>query len=191
MVPKLRGRSAAGKLLLAGAKEDKVVSPEDFDFKELFDANYPMVFRHLMLVIGERTAAEDVAQETFIKLYENPPREFTNLSGWLLKVSTNLAYNYLRSEKSRKRREAAQLTTEAKSGNGDPVAQGFANFDDVIAITEVLRSLDDRDRICLVLKFSGFSYAEIAKIAGVKEASVGKVLARALEKFRRLYEGKK
>jgi DNA-directed RNA polymerase specialized sigma24 family protein len=63
----------------------RTVAPDDFAFRELFEANYPMVLRHLILILGEQAAAEDIAQETFIRLYERPPKEFTNLSGWLLK----------------------------------------------------------------------------------------------------------
>ena len=163
--------------------EKRVVQPDDFDFKELFEAHYPTVRRHLMLIVGERAVAEDIAQETFIKLYERPPREFTNLSGWLIKVATNLAYNYLRSEKSRKRREE-----EVEGAEREPVVGSPAYAGELAEIREVLKRLDYRDRICLILKFSGFSYDEIAGITGIKKSSVGKVLARALEKFKQAYE---
>lgn len=164
---------------------NKSISTVDFDFKELFDANYAMVVRHAMFIVAERAMAEDIAQETFIKLYENPPREFTNLSGWLIRVATNLAYNQLRGEKNRKRREAAEgLIREA-------FEEDFLHSSEATEARDALKDLDIRDRTCLVLKFSGFSYGEIAQITGTKESSVGKVLARALVKFRQAYERKK
>ena len=159
----------------------KTVSPDVFDFKELFDAHYPMVFRHLMLIFGERTIVEDMAQDTFIKLYESPPKDFTKLAGWLIKVSTNLAYNYLRSEKSRKRRESGGIVRES-------FEQDFQISNEIAQVKEALRLLGDRDRVCLILKFSGFSYKEISEITGIGKSSVGKVLARALDKFKRAYE---
>ncbi|MCL6472320.1 MAG: sigma-70 family RNA polymerase sigma factor [Firmicutes bacterium] len=142
-----------------------------------------MVFRHLMLILGERAAAEDVAQDTFIKLYESPPQEFTNLSGWLIRVATNLAYNHLRNEKNRKRREALEAVWES-------FEQDFLSFSEVAQVRDILQLLEDRDRICLILKFSGFSYGEIAGMTGMKKSSVGKVLARAVDKFKRAYERK-
>lgn len=163
-------------------KFSRAISPDDFDFRELFKANYPMVLRHATLITGDIAFAEDVAQETFIKLYERPPKEFTNLSGWLLKVATNIAYNNLRSEKSRKRREATEK----------PLVESFEqdteSMIDAERVKELMIELSDRDRICLILKFSGFSYDEIARMAGVNRNSVGKVIARALEKFKRIYE---
>jgi RNA polymerase sigma factor (sigma-70 family) len=163
-------------------KVSRTISPNDFDFKELFKANYPMVLRHAMLMTSDRAFAEDVAQETFIKLYERPPKEFTNLSGWLLTVATNITYNSLRSEKSRKRREAAEIPLY------EAFEQNLDNLDDAEHVRKLLAKLNDRDRVCLVLKFSGFGYDEIAQITGVNKSSVGKVIARALEKFKRIYE---
>lgn len=160
----------------------EVITPDNFNFKELFEANYPMVFRHLMLIFGERSIAEDIAQETFIKLYEQPPNEFTNLSGWLMKVSTNLAYNYVRGEKNRKQRESERILASTAFD------EDFLRTSEVFEAREALSALSERDRICLILKFSGFRYDEIAGITGIKESSIGKVLARALEKFKRAYE---
>jgi len=162
----------------------RTVAPDDFAFRELFEANYSMVFRHLILIVGEQATAEDIAQETFIKLYERPPEEFTNLSGWLIKVSTNLAYNYLRGEKSRKRREMADMSITEIS------ADDCFRASETGEVRDALRRLDYRDRALIVLKFYGFSYGEIAEMTGVKKSSVGKVLARALEKFKQAYERK-
>lgn len=158
--------------------------PESFDFKELFIANYSMVLRHLMLITGERSTAEDLAQETFIRLYKCPPKEFTNLSGWLIKVATNLAYNYLRDERKRKQREFSEIAVAVNECFEEDLLQASQ----AIEVKEILNSLDDRDRICLILKFSGFSYEEIAKITGIKNASVGKVLARSMAKFKKAYQ---
>ena len=162
-----------------------VISTDNFDFKELFDANYPMVFRHLMLIMGERAAAEDLAQETFIKLYEKPPKEFTNLTGWLIRVSTNLAYNYLRGEKNRKKRESVGEPA------GESFEEDFLRSSEALEARRALELLDEKHRTCLILKFSGFSYDEIAGITGINKKSVGKTLARAQEKFRRVYERKR
>ncbi len=159
-----------------------VISTDNFDFKELFDANYSMVFRHLMLIVGERAVAEDIAQETFIKLYEKPPWEFTNLSGWLMRVSTNLAYNYLRGEKNRKKRESMGELV------GEPFDEDFLRSSEALEVREALDLLDEKHRTCLILRFSGFSYDEIARITGINKKSVGKTLARAQEKFRLVYE---
>jgi RNA polymerase sigma factor (sigma-70 family) len=154
-------------------------------FRELFDSYYPVICRQLTCLLGSRAAAEDVAQETFIKLYQSPPREPSNLGGWLTRVSANLAYNHLRSEKSRRRREisSAQHATGRETGPEEELLR----VEEVAFTRQALELLPERDRACLLLKFSGMNYAEIARVTGIKENSVGTILARARAKFKREY----
>jgi len=162
-------------------KTARPLSPEDFDFKELFVANYPLVLKHALFLTGDKGQAEDVAQETFIRLYERPPKEFTNLSAWLLTVATNITYNNWRSSKSQKRREVEGALVD------EIFEENFDRFSDIEKVRELLARLDDRDRTCLVLKFSGFTYDEIARITGVSKSSIGKVISRAIAKFKKVY----
>ncbi len=75
------------------------------DFKNIFEGYYPKICRLLTCVLGNQDTAEEVAQETFAKLYQTPPKELGNLGGWLARVATNLAYNRQRSDNSRWKRE--------------------------------------------------------------------------------------
>lgn len=155
---------------------------ETKQFKQLFDSHYPCLCRLLTGILGNSSAAEDLAQEAFIRLYRTPPKEFTNQKGWLTKVGTNLAYNYLRSEKNRFQRES-------NSHFSPPLGPDEAVIrDEEIALTrEVLETLPERDRLILLLKFSEHSYSEIAQVMEVPASSVGTVLARARAKFKAQY----
>ncbi len=99
-------------------------------------------------------------------------------------MATNLAYNYLRSEKSRLRREE-------KNGMPDQVvntSEETAIKNEVIrTVRQVLDTLPERDRLCLLMKHSGFSYDEIASATGLKKSSVGTTIARAQAKFKKMY----
>lgn len=149
-------------------------------FREIFERCYPAVYRRLACFLGNNAAAEDIAQETFIRLFQKPPGEFSNLDGWLAKVATNLACNYIRSEQSRRRREAGAVCEPMKEDPADVLVRN----EDIAAAREVLMLLPERERDCLLLRFSGMSYAEIAPAAGVKESSVGTLLARARARFK-------
>jgi RNA polymerase sigma-70 factor (ECF subfamily) len=50
-------------------------------------------------------------------------------------------------------------------------------------VREALETLSPRDREMLLLRQEGFSYREIAEVAGVSDRSVGTILARALQRF--------
>ncbi|MFZ5595468.1 MAG: RNA polymerase sigma factor SigX [Bacillota bacterium] len=142
---------------------------------------YPAICRQLTCLLGDDRLAEDIAQETFIRLYQSPPRDPGKTGGWLFKVARNLAYNLIRSEKSRTVRE---MKVQAWNRNEVSSEEIVIGKEEAEMVHKVLNSLDERDRTCLIMKFSGFSYDDIAKVAGVKKTSVGTIIARAQAKFR-------
>ncbi len=160
----------------------------DRQFQELYKKYFNVVFHHVnFLVGGDVPAAEDITQETLIKLYSSPPSAADHLSAWLLKVSSNLAYNYIKSNKQRTRRENKAFFRNLEPAGSFPPEEIYIENQEVAAVKEILNLLEERDRICLLLKFSGFSYTEISEITGVNKNSVGQVLARAQVKFKKEY----
>lgn len=163
-------------------REVAILLPDDF--RELFTRYYPGVCRQLRAILGDAAAAEDLAQETFLKLYCNPPREKGNIGGWLHRVALNMAYKYMRREEIRRRRELRASTTEVEE-SWNP---SFLRRQEIREVQEILEGLPPRDRLCLMLRFSGYSYKEIAGVIGVDVRSVGTILARARVKFRQAYD---
>ncbi len=148
------------------------------DFDRIYRAERLTVHRHLVFITGDRALADDLTQETFGKLYERPFADpLRNPRAWLLTVASNLAYNHLRGETRRRDRE-----TRVDAAHP-------ADVDDVLDVRRALAALDPRDGVVLLLRHSGFSYAEIAEAVGLAPASVGTVLARAQRRFREAYEG--
>lgn len=132
--------------------------------------------------VGRKADAEDVVQEAFLRLAEHlraGPSD-TNVRAWLYRVAGNLCHDVTRS-----RRRRADGPADAPVAEPEPLRS--------LAIRRVLARLGDRDRKLLLLRGEGMSYAEIAAAAELNPVSVGKLLARALERFgaeyRREYEG--
>lgn len=142
------------------------------------------MYRRLYYFLGERAAAEDIAQDVFLKLYHQPPRERSNLGGWLLRVAANLSYNYLRGEERRCRREKSQCREDAGATSPEEVV---IRSQEARLVHQCLAKLPPRDRICLLLKNAGHSYAEIAEVIQVDKNSVGTILARTRRHFASLY----
>ncbi|WP_026073712.1 RNA polymerase sigma factor SigX [Acetivibrio cellulolyticus] len=163
-------------------KKEPESVPEDFNTS--YEKYYAVVFRHCAYLTGDVQSAEDIAQETFIKLYNSPP-DHGNTGAWLSKVATNLAYNYIRDQKTRRSKEPV---AEEHDENNVISIEEIAIKDSEVRLTrKILNLLNHRDRLCLLLKFSGYKYNEIAEIAGIEKVSVGKILSRAQEKFKELY----
>lgn len=157
---------------------DASVSIGAGDFERMFRTERSAVRRHLVYLTGDRALAEDLTQETFGKLYERPPAEaIRNPRAWLLTVASRLASNHLRAESRRKAREEAVDVPRA------------IDVDDVIDVRRALDAIEPRDRLVLMLRHSGFSYADIASATGLAAGSIGTTLARAQRRFREEYEG--
>jgi len=155
------------------------------DFQSLFEQFFPSVFRHVYFITQDRATAEDIAQETFIKLYHSCPVSLKNPNAWLTRVATNLAYNYLKGEWRRRGRESGPNLefTPVTESSEDTVLRK----EEAATVRKVLNALQVRDRMGLLLRFSGFSYEEIADVLEIPKSSVGKVLARAQQKFKEGY----
>jgi len=102
-----------------------------------------------------------------------------------MKVADNMSYNYLRGEERRRRREESQALTS--SGSIISLEEAVIRNQDARQVHNCLARLSARDRLCLLLKNVGYSYAEIADIIQVDKNSVGTILARARKNFAEVY----
>ena len=168
-------------LLLEGFRQGDQAS-----FEALFHRHYNRVYHLLYRLMGNREEAEELAQEVFIKLYQRPLRRGDNVGGWLYRVATNMAYNALRSEKRRGRREdavAAETPLSAPSAAAEYQRRASRQ-----AVRETLTRLTPRQGQLLLLRQMGFSYKELAELLGVSPNSIGTLLARAERAFRKAYQ---
>lgn len=151
------------------------------EFEELYRRYYAQVVRHLMYLVGERTVAEEVAQDVFFKLYTTPPPREENLLGWLYLVGSRLALNALRGEKRRRQREEQWVWRHYPEVV--PLEEAAMRQAAVQRVRRVLESLRPRERLALLLRHVGFTYREIAEALGVAPGSVGTILVRAQKGF--------
>lgn len=162
-------------------------------FAEVFHARYAEVVRLAGRILGDRAEAEDVAQETMGKLAEHEvlARPDDEVGAWLRRVSVNASFNRLRGRRrgdDRERRSAAaDRPLLAPDTTGPQLAQ-LVRAEERDAVRAALARLPERQRACLLLRHSGYRYAEIALALGIAEGSVGVLLARGERAFRRHYE---
>ncbi len=157
-------------------------------FDQLFYRHYDRVYGLLFRLLGNRDEAEDITQEVFLKLYRQPlsGKKEHNVSGWLYRVATNMAYNHIRSRNRRWRRNRWLLPDDTDSRD-DPSTR--AALEETRArVRAVLSKLPQRQTQLLVLREMGMSYAELAEVCEVSPGSIGTMLARAAETFRQVYK---
>jgi RNA polymerase sigma-70 factor (ECF subfamily) len=166
----------------------RIVGGDEASFEVLFYRHYDRVYGLLFRLLGNRVEAEDVTQELFLKLYRRPlsgKREH-NLTSWLYRVATNMAYNHIRSRNRRWGRNR-WLVPDSSDERGDP-GERMARKETRSAVRQALSGLPQRQAQLLILREMGFSYTELAEACDVKPGSVGTLLGRAAEAFRKAYQ---
>ena len=151
--------------------------------RELFSEHGTGVYRFATALTRHAQDAEDVVQETFLKLLQHLEAggNTDNVRGWLFTVAAHAA-------RDRQRRRMRWLPWSAD--HEPQVAPPELADEDGRhrALRASIRHLTDRDRLLLALRAQGLSYRDIASAAGVKESSVGQFLARAIERWTRAFE---
>jgi len=154
-------------------------------FEDLFRTEYVRVVGIAHRVLADQAEAEDVAQEVFVSFYRAHPADASYAPAWLHAAAAHAALNALRGRDRRARREAAQaVPLDAATVDDDPavVVAATETRDEVRA---VLARLPERSAAMLALRYAGLSYAEIAAALDVRASSVGTLLRRAEDAFRR------
>src|ERR1700730_19380520 len=156
---------------------------EDEEFEMFIRSYQNMVFSVSARIVGNRTDAEDITQEVFIKAYDRfkELRNSATVGGWLKTVATNRSINHLNRYRARWRffseqAEPFEIATEVERENGRQEMLELA-----------IRKLPDAQRVSLVLfHFQDMSYEEIAAKLEVALAKVKSDIHRGRETLKKL-----
>jgi len=169
------------------------MSHESFDdaFHTLFAERSASLYRYVNRVSGDPALSEDIVQECFVKLHrrgampDDPP-------AWLMTVANNLLRDAHRRVARRRRLSQAWSTDLPLGGGGGDAPRAdeptLAN-EQVERVRQALDRLPLRDRQLLLMRHDGYRYREIADALGLTPTSVGTMLVRAGEAFRKAYHG--
>ena len=157
-------------------------------FEQVFRRAYPRLVGLAWRMVRDHATAEDVAQETLARLADAAilDRPDSEVDAWLTRVCLNRASNALRGR-------VRAVDREDRAGRREPPPDGRDPAGEVVAgeerdeVRAALTALPERQRTVLVLRHSGYRYAEIADAVGVSPGSVGTLLARAERAFRQAY----
>lgn len=187
----LQNESTSYPMKLGKSKNTSSVSAEPLSssFESLFYEYWSPIFRLLLRLVVNPAEAEDLALETFFRLYKHHPAHQANFNtrGWLQKVATNLA---LQSIRSFKRRERYEITAGKDALEQAPDNQPFeilAEKEDQRFARSVLAQMNSRQAQLLVLRHSGMTYKEIASALSLSPTSIGPLLLRAERDFEKRY----
>ena len=152
------------------------------DYDRLFHRLHPPLFRYLQRLTGDADAAEDAAQEAFVRLTRQSLPE-VEVRPWLFTVATNLVRD--RARKAQRHQRLQVHVPRARSP--DAPDENVQRKERIAMVRAALEELPERDRTMLLMREEGFKYEEIAQTVGVAPGSVGTLLARAARRFEKTY----
>jgi RNA polymerase sigma-70 factor (ECF subfamily) len=167
--------TASDALLVARARQDLRA------FATVYDRYFPTVYGYCLGELGDVTAAEDAASQTFLKALAALPgyRETGRFRGWLFAIAHGVIVDALRARRP-------QAALEVAAGIIDP---GIAPEDAAIAALDLARldaaiaQLPTDDRRVLELRRAGLSGQEIAAVLGIGYEAAKKRQLRAMDRL--------
>jgi len=166
-----------------GELAERLARGETAAFAELYDACADRLHHYLTVRLGSRDEADDVLQETFVRLVRSRRglRRVENLTAYLFTVARNEAARH-GSRKTREglRRSLVRAEDLFLAAPGDGPACEAA---DLVAVA--LRQLTEEQQEVVELKvYGGLTFREIAEVTGVPLPTAATRYRAALERLK-------
>ena len=153
----------------------------------LYERHSRAIFSLALKLLADREAAEEVVQETFLKLWQRPDSYSVargRLIAWLLGVAHHRAIDRLRRRRLEQRYGASQQATEPIVSDRDPVEDVLASLRGE-AVARALQALPSAQRIAVELAYlRGMTQVEIASVLGEPLGTIKTRLRLAMQKLR-------
>jgi RNA polymerase sigma-70 factor (ECF subfamily) len=154
-----------------------------FDFEATFRAQYERVARVIARVVKDFARAEELAVEVFLKFWRSPGAHGEQAEGWLYRTAVRKGLDELR-QRTRRARYEQMLGLGRRVPTPEDVRTAAEEQQNVRL---VLARIQPRQAELLVLRSHGLSYEELAAALEMNSASVGTLLSRAQDAFRKEY----
>jgi RNA polymerase sigma-70 factor (ECF subfamily) len=162
-------------------------SGDEFAFVTLYNRHKEGIYVFCKKVLLDESAAKDVMQETFLRIYENRDRLMKTdaFRSWIYTIARNQCYNYLRRAKRFVALDPGFVDDSVVETNpfGD-----LEKSDQVAMVNRLLTSLKIEYREVLVLReYQNLTYDEIAQVMRTSVSSVKSRLFKARRKLAQQY----
>jgi RNA polymerase sigma-70 factor (ECF subfamily) len=158
-------------------------------FQVLVDEYSNKLFRLAYRMTGNEADAEDVVQETFMKIHRNLNRlrQGENPSPWVHRIAANCAIDVMRRRKRTRVREQEPIEEHGELAAAGPGPERSSYGGEVqAAIHRELMGLTFKERTAFVLRhYEGMSIREIGRVLGSGENTTKNHIFRAVRKLRK------
>ena len=161
----------------------RIAAGDSAAFARLVDREAPRLLRFARGILGSLDEAEDVVQDTLIRLFENANRwtPDARIGTWLHRVCYNRAIDGLR----RRRAFVEESVLEAVPDEAEAADAALVRSETTLSIRDAIERLPSRQRTAVVLfHIQGLSQRDAAEVMSVSEAAFESMLSRARRQLR-------
>ncbi|MFI9007080.1 sigma-70 family RNA polymerase sigma factor [Actinosynnema sp. NPDC053489] len=157
-------------------------------FGALYDRYVDVVYRYVLFRVGDRTLAEDVTSETFLRALRSIGSisyQGRDVGAWFVTIARNIVFDHVKSSRYRLEVTTAELADnrEVTDGPEQEVLTGATNAE----LLRCVAQLGDDQRECITLRFiQGLSVAETAARMGRNEGAIKALQHRAVRRLAQL-----
>ncbi|AZA80775.1 RNA polymerase subunit sigma-24 [Chryseobacterium lactis] len=145
-------------------------------FEDIYELYWQKIFRLCMGYVNDTELAQDLAQETFIIVWQQLPkfRNESNIGTWIFRIASNNCLRQIEKEKKFAKTDLPINLEEKKQESIEPQIQLLYQF---------ISELPETDRIIISLELEEVKQAEIAQITGLSESNIRVKIHRIKEKL--------
>lgn len=156
---------------------------EPFDLDAVFRTHYGRVTGIITRVVWDPARAEELAVEVFLKLWREPRAHGEGAPGWLYRTAVRQGLDELRRQTRRRRYEPLLRLAGRVPTPEETLSEGEERG----RVRRVLAGLRRDQAELLLLRSQDLSYDEMASALGIRPTSIGTLLRRARQAFRKEY----
>jgi RNA polymerase sigma-70 factor (ECF subfamily) len=157
-------------------------------FAELYEAYFDKIYRYIVLKIGDRTEAEDMTQQVFLKALKSLSTykwKDVPFSAWLYRIAHNQVVDHFRKSS---RQQSCELTEAITPDDPDENPQHQTELKvDIEQLVQATRHLTKAQQEVIALRFSSdLPVTEVARIMGKSEGAVKALQHSAVVALRKI-----
>lgn len=138
------------------------------------------VFKYIYGMVQNRAEAEDLLQDTFIKVMKASNKDIRNWKSYLLTIARNTVYDHWRKRKNKYNLDLFKLKTKER------------DIELKLDIEKGIKKLSPKLKEVIILReINKMEYQEIADVLGIEKGTVKSRLSRARDELKNFLEGSK
>jgi len=150
-------------------------------FDEIYKTYWSKVFRICMGYVNDHDWAKDIAQETFVTIWQQLPkfRHESAVGTWIFRIASNNCLRQIERQNRMPKSEMPEQIEEVIEHDIEPAVKFLYQY---------IAELPETDRLIISLELEDIKQAEIAKIVGLSETNTRVKIYRIKERLAKKFE---